>query len=69
MAEKEKEKEIQGTTEKNEKTMEKFDYRDLEKQVENHMKFHVPKSQKKKTILHFVYPKQKVWLIPESNTN
>ena len=46
MAEKEKEKEIQDTTKKNEKTMEKFDYRDLEKQVENHMKFHVPKSQK-----------------------
>ena len=42
----EKEKEIQSTTKTNEKQMDKFEYRDLEKQIENHMKFHVPKSQK-----------------------
>ena len=46
MAEKEKEKEIQDITKRNDKKMTKFEYRDLEKQVENHMKFHVPKSQK-----------------------
>ena len=46
MAEKEKEKEIQDITKRNNKKMAKFEYRDLEKQVENHMKFNVPKSQK-----------------------
>ena len=46
MTEKEKEKEIQNETKKTEKTMDKYEYRELEKQVENHMKFQVPKSQK-----------------------
>ena len=46
MTEKEKEKEIQNETKKAEKTMDKYEYRELEKQVENHMKFQVPKSQK-----------------------
>ena len=42
----EKEKEIPSASKKNEKIMDKFAYRELEKLVENHMKFQVPRNQK-----------------------
>ena len=62
--EKEKEKEIQNTTKNNEKSMDKFSYRDLEKQVENHMKFQVPKSQKTSLIDPLDILKKETSVIP-----
>ena len=61
--EKEKEKEIH-MTKNNEKSMDKFSYRDLEKQIENHMKFQVPKSQKTSLIDPLDILKKETSVIP-----